>query len=220
MTPGRLSIDTEGRITGPARITFNDPWPCVNGNGPNVTGAMQGVLMHTTAGTFDACIAWFNNPTANASANFVVHEDGQIHQFFPLGKGWMAWHAEAANLTWYGIEHADNGNPDTPLTPEQVVASAQLVELLSQFTGFPLKIADKPVQRGYGVHSMGGAAWGGHTCPDVPPEHVRSEQRQAIIDLAKEIRTPPPPWQKTALDLAGEAEADLAQVRALLAANQ
>jgi hypothetical protein len=41
---------------------------------------------------------------------------------------------------------------------------------------------------GYGVHSMGGKAWGDHTCPDLPPSHVRSHQRPAIIALAKQIR--------------------------------
>jgi len=58
-----------------------------------------------------------------------------------------------------------------------------------------------PPDRGYGTHFMGGAAWGGHTCPDLPPEHVRSAQRPAIIELAKQIRNgpPPPTWQAQAL---------------------
>src|SRR6266851_819094 len=137
--PGRLEVDTgTGHVTGLADIVFNGPFPCVNGT-PNVTGAMQGVLMHTTVGSFASCVATFNNPARQASANFVIRGDGLIHQFGPLGKGWMAWHAEAANLTWYGIEHADDGNPDTPLTHAQIVASAQLMELLSRFAGFPLQ---------------------------------------------------------------------------------
>ena len=224
MTPGKLGIDPEGRITGAVHgVSYNDPWPCKNGSGPGVTGAMQGVVMHTCDGSFQSCINAFNAdqvPPNQKSANFVINEDGQIHQFFPLGQGYMSWHAEAANLTWYGVEHSDNGNPDTPLTSQQITSSAQLVELLSRFTGFPLKIADKPVQHGFGVHNMGGAAWGGHTCPDVPPEKVRSSQRQAILDLAAEIRTPPPAWQKTALEDADIAAGSLDRLRALLAANQ
>lgn len=228
-TPGRLQIDTaSGKVTGPANITYNDPFPCVNGT-PGVTGAMQGVLLHTMVSDLPACVATFNNPANQASAHFGIAEDGEIWQFGPIGKGWEAWHAVAANLTWYGIEHADAGHPDTPLTPAQIVASAQLLELLSRFCGFPLQVTDRPASRGYGTHSMGGAAWGGHTCPDVPPEHVRSKQRQAIVDLAKKIRNPPPPppsWQSqaaahvsAAISHNASAAREMATAAELIAAN-
>lgn len=186
--PGRLGVDeATGKVTGFAHIEYNDPFPCPNGR-MGVTGTMDGVLMHTTVGNWQSCIAAFNEPSYQASANFLIGTDGRVHQFGPLGQGWEAWHAMAANLTWYGIEHVDNGNPDTPLTAAQVTASAQLVELLSRFAGFPLQVTDSPSVKGYGTHSMGGAAWGGHTCPDLPPQHVRSAQRPAIIALARQIR--------------------------------
>ena len=211
-TPGRLEVDTAtGHVTGPAKITINEPFPCPNGE-LGVTGAMQGVLEHTMVSDLPSCIATFNNTASQASAHFGVSESGEIHQFGPLGKGWMAWHAMAANLTWYGIEFADAGNPDNPLSNAQITAGAQLLELLSRFAGFPLQITDRPAGRGFGTHSMGGAAYGGHTCPDLPPQHVRSAQRQAIIDLAKDIRTPPPSWESTALAQATALEADIAAV--------
>lgn len=189
--PGKLTVQGDGRVIGPADITHNDPFPCVNGT--YGSGAMMGVLMHTEVGSEPGTIAVFNNPSYQASAHFSIGKDGAIHQYGPIGKGWIAWHAEAANATWYGIEHADGDNPDTPLTAAQVTASAQLVELLSRFAGFPLQVTDSPSVKGYGTHSMGGAAWGGHTCPDLPPQHVRSAQRAAIIALAKAIRTGVPP---------------------------
>jgi hypothetical protein len=68
------------------------------------------------------------------------------------------------------------------------VASAQVLECLSGFAAFPLAEANTPDEKGYGTHYMGGAAWGGHSCPDLPPRHVRSRQRPAIITLAKQIR--------------------------------
>lgn len=185
--PGRLTVGPAGRLRGQAHISYNTPWPCPNGR-MGVTGAMTGVLMHTMVCDLPVCIETFNNPEREASAHFGIAQDGRIHQFGPLGKGWEAWHAMAANLTYYGIEHADGGNPDTPLTPAQIAASAQVVECLSAFAGFPLQIANEPGQRGYGVHSMGGAAFGGHTCPDLPPKHVRSAQRPAILALARQIR--------------------------------
>lgn len=189
-TPGRLEIDTAtGHVTGRATITYNEPWPCPNGE-LGVTGAMQGVLLHTMVGNLEGTIAEFNNPSSQASAHFGIAQDGTIHQFGPIGKGWIAWHAADANAAWYGIEHADDGSPDNPLTDAQLTASAQLVECLSAFAGFPLAVSDSPSVKGYGTHSMGGAAWGAHTCPDVPPAHVRSAQRAEIISRAIAIRTP------------------------------
>jgi len=190
-TPGRLSTGAAGLITGPATITHNTPFPCPNGQ-LGVTGAMQGVLMHTMVGTLAGTIASFNDPHRQASAHFGIGFDGRIHQFGPLGKGWEAWHAMAANLTWYGIEHEDGGDQHKPLTDAQITASAQVVELLARFAGFPLQVTDDVHGRGYGTHVMGGVAWGGHTCPGPGP---RAAQRAAIITLAKAIRgaAPPPP---------------------------
>ena len=184
--PGRCHFDSDGKLRGPASVTHNDPFPCVNGAWGS--GAMDGVLMHTMVSDLPAADGWFNNPAAQVSAHFGISQLGEIWQWGPVGKGWVAWHAEAANLTYYGIEHADDGNPDNPLTDAQIVASAQVVEALSALAGFPLQEANAPGEKGYGTHYMGGAAYGGHSCPDLPPGHVRSAQRPAIIALAKAIR--------------------------------
>jgi len=200
----KLTVDTtNGFVTGPASISYNKPFPVPNGSWGS--GTMTGVLMHTMVGDLPGCISWFNNPSAQASAHFGISQAGHIHQFGPVGLGWVAWHAAEANLAWYGIEHADAGNPNNPLTDAQLTASAQLVECLSAFAGFPLEVTDHPTAGGYGTHSMGGAAWGGHSCPDEPPQHVRSAQRAEIIARARQIRggTPVPPpvptWQEQAM---------------------
>jgi len=198
--PGRLKVGSDGKISGPASIEYNNPWPCPNGN--YGSGAMMGVVMHTMVGNLPGTIEVFNDPSYQASAHFGIAQNGLIHQFGPIGKGWIAWAQVAGNLAWYSIEHADDANPDNPLTKAQITASAQLVEMLSAFAGFPLQVSDSVDVKGYGTHFMGGAAWGGHTCPDLPPRHVRSAQRPAILELAKQIRkgTPPPPsWQAQAL---------------------
>ena len=182
--PGKLAVQGDGRVTGPANIKYNNPFPTHNGS--SGSGAMMGVLMHTMVGDLPGTVSWFNNPQAQASAHFGVAEDGEIWQFGPIGKGWIAWHAAGANATWYGIEHADAGHPATPLTQAQVTASAQLVECLSAFAGFPLQISNSPSVRGYGWHGMGGEAWGGHfDCPG----DVRKAQRGHIIALAMAIRS-------------------------------
>ena len=197
--PGKLAVHSDGRVAGPANIKYNEPFPCVNGKFE--TGAMMGVVMHTMAGNLPGTIGVFNDPARQASAHFGIAQDGEIWQFGPIGKGWAAWHAVAANRSWYGIEHADDGDPHNPLTAAQIAASAQLVELLSRFAGFPLQVSDSPSVKGYGYHAMGGVAWtpDGHTCPGPGP---RAGQRAGIIALAKSIRagseSQPGPFRHTA----------------------
>jgi N-acetylmuramoyl-L-alanine amidase len=193
--PGRLTVGKDGKLTGDAEIHYNDPFPCVNGKYPP-TGKIRGVVMHTMLGNLPGTVASFNDPHRQASAFFGVAQGGLIWQFGPVGKGWEAWAQVAGNLEWYSIEHADNGHTTTPLTSQQVTASAQLVECLSAFAGFPLQVTDSVTGHGYGTHVMGGAAWGGHTCPGPGP---RAGQRDDIIALAKKIRAgdPPPPGAMT-----------------------
>jgi hypothetical protein len=182
---GKLTVDTSsGRVTGPAAITYNSPWPCANGAWGS--GAMMGVVMHTMVGNAPGAVSWFNNPASQASAHFCIAQDGAVTQMGPVGKGWIAWAEAAGNPEWYSIEHADDGDPANPLTPAQITASAQLIECLSAFAGFPLQISDSPSVKGYGWHGMGGEAWGGH--PDCPGD-VRRAQRPQIIALAMAIRS-------------------------------
>ena len=183
---GKLKVGGDGRLRGAAKLAYNKPWPCPNGSWGS--GRMNGVVMHTMVADLPGTVSWFNNTEAQASAHFGIAQDGTIHQFGPIGKGWISWAQESGNLAWYSIEHADNGNPDNPLTDAQITASAQILECLSAFAGFPLQEANTPSERGYGIHAMGGQNWGGHTCPDVPPQHVRSRQRPEIIKRAKAIR--------------------------------
>ncbi len=215
--PGKLAIGANGKVTGPASIGYNDPFPCVNGSWGSK--AIQGVVMHTMVGNLPGTITVFNDPSYQASAHFGINQQGHIHQFGPIGQGWIAWAEMAGNATWYSIEHADNANTENPLTDAQIAASAQLVEALSAFAGFPLQVTDSTGGRGYGTHVMGGAAWGGHTCPGPGP---RAGQRHAIIKLARLIRHPPPPepWQARALVKAAAIEAELAGLVTLLQAHQ
>ena len=185
--PGRLEVDAAtGRVTGPARITWNDPFPTANGSWGS--GKMTGVVMHTQVGNNPGTVAWFNNPASEASADFCIAQDGSIVQMGPIGKGWIAWAQAAGNPEWYSIEHADDGNPANPLTEAQIAASAQLVEVLSRFAGFPAQISNSVDTPGYGIHSMGGEAWGDHpACPGP----VRANQRGTITALARQMREKP-----------------------------
>ncbi len=212
--PGQLHVCSDGRVAGSATLEYNNPFPCANGSWGS--GAMQGVVMHTMVGNLPGTIQVFNEASYQASAHFGIDQHGHIHQFGPIGKGWIAWAQMAGNQAWYSIEHADNGDTHNPLTDAQITASAQLVEVLSGFAGFPLQVTDGVNGRGYGVHNMGGAAWGGHTCPGPGP---RAGQRKAIIELAKQIRHhhgTPTTWQAKALAQATALDDELTGLLALL----
>lgn len=186
----KLVIDARGRLAGDADIAYNTPWPCPNGH--YGMGEVRGLIMHTMVGNLPGTIQVFNNPSYGASAHFGISQAGHIHQFGPVGD-WVAWHIAAGNPYWIGVEHADDGDPDNPLTEAQLTASAQIVEAVSAHYGTPLRVTDSTTGRGYGTHSMGGAAWGGHSCPDISGHHVRSSQRYEIIRRALRIRSGPEP---------------------------
>lgn len=187
---GKLTAGADGRVTGPAAITHNDPWPCPNGDpgGMSVPHGVMGVLEHTMVGDLPGTVQVFNEPSFQASAHFGVDQEGNIHQFGPVN-GWKAWHCAAGNPNWYGIEFADHGNPANPLTQAQITAGAQLAELLSRVGNFPLQITNSVSTEGFGVHRMGGAAFGGHSCPQLADgSGPRAGQRAQIIALAMSIR--------------------------------
>jgi len=108
----------------------------------------------------------------------------------PLGV--VAEHAIAANGHWYAVENADDGDPNNPYTDAQLSRIAQILELTSrpEIGRFTLQVTDSPDQEGLGMHNMGGAAWGGHSCPDATkhPNHTRSRARAEIVRRAKIIR--------------------------------
>jgi hypothetical protein len=185
----KLEIGPGGKVTGPVAITYNSPFPTDNGSWGS--GTMMGVVMHTMVGNLPGTVAIFNNSSNAVSAHFGIAQDGSVWQFGPIGKGWIAWAQKAGNQAWYSIEHADDGNTENPLTGAQLTASAQLVEVLSRFAGFPLQVTNSVDIQGYGTHVMGGGAWGGHTCPGPGP---RAQQRQEILRRATAIRAGETAW--------------------------
>lgn len=191
MTPPKLTVDSAGRVQG-ANVTHNSPWPCPNGDngGMTVPSGIMGLIMHTMVGNLPGTISVFNNGAYQASAHFGVDQSGNIHQFGSV-RGWKAWAEVAGNAHWYSCEFADNGNPSNPLTPAQINAGAQLLECLSASGAgnFTMQVTDSTSKEGFGVHRMGGAAWGGHSCPqNGDGSGPRAGQRTQILAVAQEIR--------------------------------
>jgi len=193
---GRCNFDNGGWLRGPISIQHH-----LTGNrnpGSLPRSAAMGVIMHTMVGNLPGTDSVFRQRSFGASAHFGIDQKGHVIQWVPLGDG--AWHIMNGNSNWYGIEHADNGNPHNPLTVAQMNASAQVVEALATAAHFPLQSTNSVHGEGYGVHNMGGAAWGGHSCPDYPfagNPFARSGQRGHILDVCRAIRgghpVPKPP---------------------------
>lgn len=107
--------------------------------------ALEGVVIHVMEGTMAGCIAWFNDPAAQASTHYAVGKDGGIVQFVqladaPYGHGAVEVGYEQApallrenwglnpNRWLVGIEH--EGWSGEAMTAAQFDASTRLTAWL------------------------------------------------------------------------------------------
>lgn len=148
---------------------------------------------------------------------FAVSPNKRFSNAWIAKDGHSEQYAETNRIPWAQV----NGNPDYRAyecegDPSEPYTAAQINTLATwhNFCGDPDLIADIPGGRGVGTHYMGGAGYGGHTCPDpVPGAGPRSRQRPAIIARAQVLRgfkpvppgpTPPiPPSGKIVLAVDG-----------------
>lgn len=150
------------------------------GNGPFTR--FLGVILHVNvdeAGTPDSF--WGSGNAGSVCPNFQVYKDGSIHQMLPLN--WQPWCQVDGNFNYAAVETA--GMPGEPLTDAQVAAVGRICRAYHDLFSMPLKVANAPGDAGLGTHAMGGAAWGGHSCPG----DIRTAQRAAILAAAQ----PPAP---------------------------
>lgn len=155
------------------------------GNGPfGNNGSFLGVVLHVNVAENGTSDSFFKaRPPTNPDdvcPNFQVYKSaasGGIHQYLPFN--WQPWCQADGNYHYAAIETA--GMPDEPLTQYQLEAIASILAVYHDEMGMPLQLANSAGQPGFGIHSMGGQAWGGHTCPGT----IRANQRQAILDLVE-----------------------------------
>jgi len=110
---------------------------------PNYTPADERnityIVIHVMDGYFEGTIDWFQNPDSQASAHYLVSQEGEIVQM--VREKDIAWHAGnwEYNQRSIGIEHEDEGNWDKPnwTTEELYQASAALVRYLCDKYGIP-----------------------------------------------------------------------------------
>lgn len=111
------------------------------------------------------------------SATWWVAKSGRIEQYVP---GSMeAWAQADGNATYNSVE--TEGYSTEPFTLFQVAGLAFLMRRGHDKWHWPFTQAAKVGQRGLGIHSMGGAAWGGHSCPGT----IRANERATILAVAE-----------------------------------
>ncbi|MFJ6906645.1 N-acetylmuramoyl-L-alanine amidase [Streptomyces griseoluteus] len=100
------------------------------------TAAISKVVIHVTEGSYAGTISWFQNPSAQVSAHYVVRSsDGQITQ--TVREKDTAWHARSGNASGIGIEH--EGYIDNPswFTDAMYRSSAALTASICARYGIP-----------------------------------------------------------------------------------
>ncbi|MET9353054.1 N-acetylmuramoyl-L-alanine amidase [Streptomyces sp. NPDC006617] len=111
--------------------------PAYSGNyAAGRSSAITTVVVHVTQGSYAGSISWFQNPSAQVSAHYVVRSsDGQITQ--AVREGDTAWHARSANPYSVGVEH--EGYVDDPawFTDALYRSSAALTRHLTDKYGIP-----------------------------------------------------------------------------------
>ncbi len=94
------------------------------------------IVLHATAGSLEATLSWFERPTSEASAHYVVAKDGTVFQM--VREADRAWHAGQSfwkgrtdiNDYSIGIEMVNRNDGLDPWPEEQVEAVLELCRYL------------------------------------------------------------------------------------------
>lgn len=148
------------------------------------TATPRGWVLHVVVGngspwrTFDGSVS----PNRRFS-HLWVSKKGDVEQYAALDH--KAWAQGDGNADWWSVE--TEGFPTEPLTMVQIRMLAEF----HNWVNAPDVLAESPAGQGIGTHFMGGAAWGGHSCPDpagMEGKGYRSRQRADVITTAKALR--------------------------------
>lgn len=123
-------------LDAPAQTRPTTTWtPAYSGNYSTGRSArIDTIVIHTIEGSAQAGISWFQNPSANVSAHYVVAYSGQIFQC--VRDSDTAWHVIGWNSRSIGIEHEGYASRNG-WTDAQYRASARLTAWLCATYGIP-----------------------------------------------------------------------------------
>ncbi|MCF6524462.1 peptidoglycan-binding protein [Streptomyces sp. JJ36] len=116
----------------PARWVPADPSNYSSGRASSITT----VVVHVTQGSYAGTISWFQNPSSDVSAHYVVRSsDGEVTQM--VRDRDTAWHARSGNPYSVGIEHEGYVDDPTWFTDAMYRSSAALTRHLCDEYGIP-----------------------------------------------------------------------------------
>lgn len=126
--------------------------------------AITNVIMHTVQGSYSGCISWFQNPSAQASTQYVVRSsDGQLTQM--VLESDKAWHVGSENPYTVGYEHEGYVEQNTWYTMPMYQRSADLTRDICQAYGinthrmFYRDTLDDGTALDYGLHVLAGSTY-------------------------------------------------------------
>ncbi|MFE0772781.1 N-acetylmuramoyl-L-alanine amidase [Streptomyces sp. NPDC058861] len=100
------------------------------------TSAVTKVVVHVTQGSYAGSISWFQNPSSQVSAHYVIRSsDGQVTQ--TVRERDTAWHARSANASSVGVEHEGYVSNPAWFTDAMYRSSAALTRHLTSKYGIP-----------------------------------------------------------------------------------
>ena len=95
------------------------------------------VVVHTMQGYYAGAISWFQNPSANVSAHYVMRaEDGEVTQMVMHED--RAWHVGTSNPYAIGIEHEGFVDDPSWYTWQTYLSSARLARWLCDHYEIPI----------------------------------------------------------------------------------
>ncbi|MCA9608845.1 MAG: N-acetylmuramoyl-L-alanine amidase, partial [Myxococcales bacterium] len=112
--------------------------PASSTNYSTRSASIDRIVIHTTQGSYAGAISWFQNPSANVSAHYVIRSsDGQVTQM--VRESLKAWHVGNYNSRSIGIEHEGYvSDPGRWYTESMYRASAALTRHLCTKYGIPM----------------------------------------------------------------------------------
>ncbi len=135
----------------------------------------RGFIPHVQVGN-GSLFGYFNNPSSGVSAHLWLSKDGRFEQYVPFDR--RAWAQAAGNPYWISCEC--EGYPTEDYTAAQVQRLGEFYAWGMREFGWRAEVTDSTSGYGIGTHRMGGAAWGGHSCPGV----IRANRRRDILAAA------------------------------------
>ena len=130
--PGGDSNDFSGGADYPGAARF-----VASPHHSSRSASIRKIVIHTTEGSYGSAVSWFQNPSSNVSAHYVVRKsDGEVTQMVRNTR--KAWHAYGGNNDSIGIEHEGAAASPSTWTPQILESSARLSAWLSNTYNIPV----------------------------------------------------------------------------------